>query len=412
MALKMYAYDDAITHIRQGLELIPQLEEGTPKDQQEQLLQVMLGAAFLQTRGFASSEVGDCFNRAYELCDKLRESPMLFPILRNLYGFYLVRGDMHTTREIGEELSALMESSKDSSHELEAYHALGVTNFHMGNFGRALMYFDKALSVYDMSRHRYHAHLYANDPAVSSLFYSGLALCYTGFPDKGLEQSMQALKLAEALDHPFNIAYAHMGNALIHQHRGEVSETQKSAEALTQLAGEYGFVHWLAWGNVLLGWTKAMQGDMENGITSLNQGINIHRAIGSHISLPTELGLLSEAYFVAGKPRESLGVIDEALKEIDTRGEAWWHAQLLRLKGEITSEYDAQSAESHIRSAITIAEAQGAKYFALQAKMSLFKLMQNTDKENNAKVLLRESYQSFNEGKETAILKAIKELAS
>jgi hypothetical protein len=54
--------------------------------------------------------------------------------------------------------------------------------------------------------------------------------------------------------------------AVLSQFRREGASTQVGAEALSALATEQGFAHWLAQGMILRGWGRACQGHLHEGI--------------------------------------------------------------------------------------------------------------------------------------------------
>ena len=102
------------------------------------------------------------------------------------------------------------------------------------------------------------------------------------------------------------------------------------------LSTEQGFAHWLATGTILRGWALAEQGQREEGITQMHQGLAALRAIGAEIERPSFLALLAEAYGKEGQAEEGLAVLAEALAMVDKSGERFYEAELYRLKGELT----------------------------------------------------------------------------
>ena len=52
------------------------------------------------------------------------------------------------------------------------------------------------------------------------------------------------------------------------------------------------------------------------------------------VLMPYFLGMLAQAYASAGRTEEALGALAESEAALDESGEAWWQAELYRLKGE------------------------------------------------------------------------------
>jgi predicted ATPase len=74
---------------------------------------------------------------------------------------------------------------------------------------------------------------------------------------------------------------------------------------------------------------------VEEGIAQIQQSLVAQQAAGMRIAGPSFLILLSEAHAVAGQAETGLGVLAEALAQIDHTGEQYHEAEVYRLKGEL-----------------------------------------------------------------------------
>ena len=92
----------------------------------------MIGVSLIATKGYAAPEVGHTYTRARQLCEHLEDSSQLFPVLRGLWNYYLVRAELKTAHELGEQLLALAQQVQDSAMLVAAHRALGVTLYHLG----------------------------------------------------------------------------------------------------------------------------------------------------------------------------------------------------------------------------------------------------------------------------------------
>ena len=119
------AHVEAIGHFRQALEVLALLPDTSERAQQELTLQRALGASLLATRGFAAPEVEHVYTRARALCQRLGDSREIGPVLFGLWGFYYVRGDLRTARELAEQLLTLAQRQQAKSWELRAAMSLG-----------------------------------------------------------------------------------------------------------------------------------------------------------------------------------------------------------------------------------------------------------------------------------------------
>jgi predicted ATPase len=84
--------------------------------------------------------------------------------------------------------------------------------------------------------------------------------------------------------------------AWLYQCRREGHAVQERAEALIVLSREQGLPYRLAWGTILQGWALAEQGQREEGITQIRQGLAAWRTIGVEMYQPYFLALLGISF--------------------------------------------------------------------------------------------------------------------
>jgi predicted ATPase len=297
---------------------------------------------------------------------------------------------------------------------------LGDTLFWLGELASARAHLEQGLALYNPQQHRSDVFLYGYDPGVFGLSYTALVLWFLGYPDQALKRNHEALALAQELSHPVSLASALVFAARLHQYRREVQLTQERAEAFVALSIERGFALWVVWGTLLQGWALVEQGEEEEGIAQIRQGLAAYQAMGAGLGRSDFLALLAEAYGKVGQAEEGLSVLTEALAVVDKTGEHFYEADLYRLRGELTlqrfqvlgSEFhvtDSRSpmpdvqgeAEACFLKAIEIAQCQQAKSLELRAVMSLSRLWQSQGKKAEARQMLAEIYGWFTEGFDT-----------
>ena len=428
-AIEHSAHVEAISHLTRGLELLKALPDTPERTQQELVLHLTLGAPLNATKGPAAPEVEQAYARARELSQQVGETPQLFPGLYGLWRFSLVRAELQTARELGEQLLRLAQSVQDSTFLLEAHQALGVTLFFLGEFAPARLHLEQGITLYNPQQHRSLAFRFGEDIGVVCLSHTALALWCLGYPAQALERIDEALTLGLELSHPHTMTFAHNFAAALHQLRLEVEAVQEQAEAGLALAREHGFPLWLAWGTMLRGWALAEQTQGEEGLVQMRAGLDAWRATGAELLRPYFLALLIEAYWKVGQVEEGLAVLAEPLAVMHKSGERLWEAELQRLQGELLLQSSvqgleagvfgahpalriphAEEAEAAFRQALTMARRQQAKSLELRAALSLSRLWQRQGKHAEALELLAEVYGWFTEGFDTADLQEAKAL--
>jgi predicted ATPase len=410
---------EAIGHLSKGLELLQTLPDSHTRLQHELRLQIILGRALKDAKGYGDPEVAQVYTRARELCEQMDEMQQLFAVLLGLTIHYVVRAQFQAARELGEQLLSLARDAQDPVLLVEAHYALGVTFSWLGYFTRAREHLEQAIIHYDSQQHRAHIALYGQDPGPVCLTRLALVLWYLGYPAQALRRSQEGLNLAHALSHPFSLAYVLDWLAILHYHCQDMEETQARAQVSTAFSTEQGFAFWVGRGAILQGRIRVDQGQIAEGIAQIRQGLATEQAAGTAICRPYYLSLLADAYGKAGQPEEGYTLVDEALALVAKTDERWPEAELLRLKGELllqetmgagTRTDGLGQVETCFRQGLEVARRQQAKSWELRTAMSLSRLWQQQGKRDQARELLAPLYSWFTEGFDMADLQEAKTL--
>jgi predicted ATPase len=407
------AHVEAISHLRTGLALLQTLPETPERPQREVDMHIALGASLIATKGYTAPEVEQTYLRAQHCCQHLERPHQLVPILRGLWIYHFVRAEYQTAHTLGEQLQTMAQQAQDHDMLTVAYRALGSTLFWLGAVASAHIHFAQGIALYDPQQHRASAFLYGEDAGVACHSLASWTLWYLGYAEQGRAQNDEAVTLAQQIDHPFSLCVALSNAATFHQLRRAERTTQEHAEVALSVATEQEFPVWRARSALLRGWTLAHQGQAQEGIEQIEQGLRALRATGAEIMRPYLLALLAEAHGTAGQPDAGLKVLADALLLADKTGERWYEPELYRLKGALLLQQSSDNqadAETCFQQAIAIAQNQQAKSFELRAATSLARLWQQQGKRQDAHDLLEPVYSWFTEGFDTLDLKDAKAL--
>ncbi|MBI3800922.1 MAG: hypothetical protein HY268_28595, partial [Deltaproteobacteria bacterium] len=417
-AVQQSANAEAVTHFTAALELLTTLADTPERAQQELTLQLALATPLALTKGPTALEVGAVHTRALELCRQIGETPQLLPALWGARRFSLFRAELQTARELAERLLPLAQRAQDSAFLPEAHFGLGSVLHSLGELVSARTHCEQALALSDPGQRRSAIALSGVDLGVFSLVHLANILWLLGYPDQARQRSHEALTLAQGIDHPSSAALVWFMNTILHRFLHGAQAVQQQAEALIALSNEQRFPFLLAAAIARRGWALAMQGQEEEGIQQIHQGMAADRATGTELFRPYHLALLAEAYGKAGQREEGLTALAEALGAVDKTGERMYEAELYRLKGQLTLQSQVQGPKSQVETeaeecflrAITIARQQQAKSLELRAVTSLSRLWQQQGKKTEAHALLAEIYGWFTEGFDTKDLQEAKAL--
>jgi len=329
----------------------------------------------------------------------------------------------------------LAQTIQDPALLLWPHLGLGLILLSLGELPSALAHMEQSIALYDPQRHRPdQSPIVGQDPKVNCLSYAAGTLWRLGYPDQARQRSEEALSLARELTHPFSLAFALYGDALLHQFLRDVPAVQERADTILILAREQSFPVFLAIGTIFRGWVLSGQEQAKEGIAQIHQGIAAKQSTGTELSRPPDLAQLAVAYGRAGREKEGLSVLAEALDRVGKTGERMYEAELYGLKGELLLAQASKNqtangknqksglpsnqhlapntheAEACFHRAIEIARTQQAKSLELRAATSLARLWQQQSKEAEAHKLLSEVYTWFTEGFDTKDLQEAKAL--
>ncbi|MFN0169545.1 MAG: AAA family ATPase [Bryobacteraceae bacterium] len=400
-ALQRSAYSEAHRHLDSAQRLLAALPDGRDRLRQELEILLLLGRVLMTTKGWARDEVEQLYLRARELSEQLGDTPCLLQTLWGMICVSFVRADIRQTQLLGREVLKLANQVRDPVYGILGHMELGGTAFHLGESTAATAkHFRQAEALYNPRQHPTHVARFGADMGLFSRSWATHYLWHAGYADKARASAGETLNLARELSHPFSQAIALAYAAMLHQFCLDIEGVDALAEATITLCTEHGFPYYLAWAEVLRGWTRAAQGSSEEGIAGIRSGIEVLQATaGARLSYYR--ALLAESCARAGRSDEALQALADAWGDIQRTQECWWESELHRLRGEILGSEPIKhcaEAEACFHKAIDVARSQHATTLEMRAALSLGRLWRAEGKEADARLLVAERYEWFTEG--------------
>ena len=409
-AVQRSANGEAVTYLRQGLDLASKLPPDRARMRHELRLLLALGPTLQQVQGFGAAEVATTYTRARELCEQVGDAAELFQTLWGLW-LYTVGGKarFNEGRPIAEELLDLAERQRDPALLLEAHHALSPTALWAGEPGAAREHAEQGMALYEREQHRSLAFIYGgHDPGVCCHMHSALALWVLGYPRAAFDRGQRGVTLARDLAHPMSIANALPFLGAVQQLRGEIDQVHELADSMIELSAAHGLPQWLAVGRILSGWIHAERGA---GVAQLRRAVDDYRSKGSDLWELYFFLLLATAFLKNGAIEDGLRTVRDGLDRAEQTGSQIWNAEFHRLRGELLLAHDAadaSQAEASFNRALVIAGSQNARSWELRAALSLGRLWRRQGKRDEAAQLLNGIRDWFTEGFDTADLREAK----
>jgi predicted ATPase len=368
---------------------------------QEIILQTSLARALMATKGY-TEEVEQAYARALELCTSVGEIPQLFPVLRGLASFYVLRSEFAKGVQIGERILELAERLDDVDMRVEGHLVLGENIGSLDQVHAGLDHLEKAIAAFDPKRQRVRRLGLGSNPGVVALTVSALFLWMIGFPERARRRAGEAIALAQKLQHPFSLSYALFHYGLLNLWLGNFPAAEGGARALMDLAAEHDFQIWSAVAACLRGAAMVGTGAIDEGLALIEPGMTLYRELKTPPAFwPMLLSLHADAYRAASRPSGGLPLVNEALQIGSASSSHIIAPEVLGVKGELLLVLDpnnAAEAESLFQLAVNIAQEVNTPMLELRAAMKLSRLWQAQGKIEPARTLLSEAYAKMTEG--------------
>jgi predicted ATPase len=329
-----------------------------------------------------------------------------------MHVYHLTRSEHEQALQYAKQMEELAEGHNETALSLLAYSQHGLSRFFLGEFDAARNFYEKCYGLGSPTHRAVYATLpLAQDPHVVTLTWLALTLAYLGYVDQARSCLNVALPEARRLEHDHTLAQVLSNACWVEWITSSLDQAQCYADEAIALSDEHGFPFFLGWGSLYRGWSLTAVGRVEEGLTSLKQGLSIVRETGAVVGTSYALTMIIEACVKLGRLAEGLGCLGEAVRFVEQTNERYNEAELYRLRGDFLSAGDDRlAAEQNYRQALVVAKRQSAKIFELRSATSLARLWCDQGKLIEARELLEPIHSWFPKDIETRDLKAAKSL--
>jgi class 3 adenylate cyclase/tetratricopeptide (TPR) repeat protein len=396
------AYADALGYLRKALEMLRSLPETPDRDRIELGVQVAMGTAIVNLRGFSDPEMDLILARAREVSGRIGDTPALIEVLLGSWNLEFTRGMLGQAVNTAERVLALAYEMGNVDMIANAHAAVGPTYLWLGRITEARTHFAKVIEIHDRDIARYLPMAYA--PVVPSRCNMAWALWTLGYPDQARDRIDQALGFARQLGRPFSMGLALQNSVAIYNLRRDYAALRPMIETQIELSREHGLRHWMVAGSMSMGKLLVHEGRVEEGMAMLRDGLDQLLKSGAGLFYSYGQALFAETCLIARKFEEGLRVTDQALAMIERTDSRLQEPEVHRLRGEMLLPVPGRAgeAEACFHRALEIARAQEAKSWELRAATSLARVLANRGERAAAREMLAPVYDWFTEGRSTA----------
>jgi class 3 adenylate cyclase/predicted ATPase len=399
-AARQYANQEAIAHYRRSLAVLERLAPSTARDELELSLLTALGPVLMMVMPSWAPEVQRIYDRARDVARDHQRSSSLFVALWGSWLVAYAQEQRPVAQQLIEELYRLAGELKDPGYLLQAQHAEYSMVLFEGKFARTLQLTQSNLDLYDEEAHRDHALIFGgHDPGVCASCFNSLTLLMIGKPDQALKGADRSLALARRRSHPPTLAHALRFTGDLYDLARSNVKLLRNADAVLALPEDHRSAVGVANARMIRGLGLIRRGEIGEGSRELEQGLAAWRASGTTIMSPYQLGRTAEGFLLAGNKNMAQTLLEEAFTAQEHTGEYWFHAELVRLRGELQAvDHQAERAEQDFSEALSTARGQGARWFELRAATRLAQHWLGQGRDQAARDLLSPVVDGFTEG--------------
>src|SRR5262249_56491732 len=152
-AAHICANREAVALARRGLDLLASLPDTPERARKELALQLILGPAYIASRGYAAPEVDPVFRRARALCERVGTPHQLFALMLGIWEWHGVRSDLRLCMDFAAEGMDFARRLNDPGMLMEALFMSGCNMLYRGDFVAACDRFATAVAEYDDREH-------------------------------------------------------------------------------------------------------------------------------------------------------------------------------------------------------------------------------------------------------------------
>jgi tetratricopeptide (TPR) repeat protein len=220
-----------------------------------------------------------------------------------------------------------------------------------------------------------------------------LAACFMELGEfaAALTCTEEGLRIGEAVQQPFSLAFGwgHVGR--IHLAKGEVDEAISVLERALQICEGVRIPLAFAWVAPALGLAYALAGRLAEALQILRQAVEQSSSLGFRTLTSGTLIWQGEAYLLADNLTDAREIGTQALERTRARSERGIEASALRLLAEIAAKADPpdpEQAETSYRQALALATELGMRPLAAHGHLGLGSLLRRVDRSDEAQVEL------------------------
>lgn len=389
-----------------GLALLPEAERS---DRKTLRLATALGLSWMYTVG-NGDDVRGIFTRGLELAEALNDHDYQLRLLSGLHTLLTRRADFRGALEVARRADQVAKQlgTVEARAMADAMQAMALHQ--MAEHCAAEILYDGARQAPGVSP-RDEVVRFGFPHRMTCLVGWARALTLSGRPESGRRQLMDALALAESLDHPLALCVTSIWGLPLLIWLEDWEAAQAMIERLMTVAERHSLAPHIAAGRGLLGEIMVRRGQAAAGLPLLQSSLQVlrgerHAMLETPLNIAQSLGLSG-----VGRHEEALALLAETNEGMQLRGDLMHAPDLLLTKGRIRHDMGLlHQAETCFAAALERGTEHKLLAFRLKAAIGLAEVWRATGRGGEVPALLTPLLQAHHEGLDMTVPRRARDL--
>ena len=366
---------EAIGRLERGLDTANQLEDKLEAQRLRIQIELILGQVISAHYGPINQDGHRAFKNVVEIAEDLGDEVSVVSAQTYLMWLNFDSGEFAVTLSTAAKLTAY--AKKVGNHQAAALGLLGagMCQFAMGEFVQAKISLEESLQYLE------HDFEHVEGYPGKAYTYLGFITHIQGNAEHAFYLCNHSIEISETKA-AYDLAAA-LGNSLylnVIQH--DLKTMEKTSSRLMQLSKKTGFIKWYYQGAFFNGSVLAAQGDIV-GLKMMREAIDRFEESEELVELTIFYGLLADRYLMHDEFNEANHWVDKGLQLVETYGECFVEAPLLRLKARCLQYTQSNSTSDLICNSETDRLYQQANAVAESQQAVIWQVNQTGLKNNN-----------------------------
>jgi predicted ATPase/DNA-binding winged helix-turn-helix (wHTH) protein len=362
-----------------------------------------------------AEKVRAAVTRAQRLVDEFEEVEWQLHLLWVQWWVEVASGNYRTSLTAARSMKAVSQLSIAGATRLIGDRYLGSSLLYAGRLHEARDLLQRVADNYVAPSDQRHARLFHYDQHLMARSKLAVALCLLGYLDRASEEACLSFASAEASEAGFTLCWVlHDGQCPIALETGDLAAAETAITAMGDRAARTNSALWETFTSAWRGKLLIERGVFAEGVALVRHAVDVRERTGWQLCHAQFLGYLAKGLAGLGRLDEACDTIKRAIARAEQSGEGLYHAELIRLMGELllrrSAEPNAAEGEDCFRRANELAREQGALLWQLRIALSFARLRVAQERHGEARQILTPVYDRFTEGFGTTDLRAAKAL--